>query len=378
MDVTNISVDGRRIVKKDCRLQELPGLSRCNIRREVNFLWRAADHRGFLVAVVGGTRRTVPTLKRRRGSFGGSYGMSRDRHIAGLDIAQDREPRSLAPPCQSADRYAEAPPIDPREVISNSDHSKLKRLIEGRVLPQLLLEHSRGLIGPAADPAFEAGAGNERVGEFSDLVIRSNNDAAISYFKDMIADGSSVEGLFRDLLAPTARRLGVLWEEDINSILDVTQGLAHLQQLVHIFSPDFNDRTAASVSTKRALLMPMPGEQHTLGILLIEEYFRREGWHVWSGPPETLDELLALVGTMWFDMIGFSICRVSDAAAVKTKIDAVRKSCRNKNVTIMIGGRPFVDAPQLAIELGADATGADGPRALAAIAHIHNAAICGA
>ncbi len=275
--------------------------------------------------------------------------------------------------------------------INTSEHIKLQRLIEGRVLPRLLLAYRQGLLQNGPDANSEMGSQNGReldvrgpvghataatdesnasVGTFADLVIRPNAAEAIAYFEEMIASGTSVETLFRELLAPTARRLGELWEEDINSMMDVTLGLAHLQQMVRIFSPDFHDQHTPSVGNRRALLMPLPGEQHTFGITLVEEYFRRDGWHVWSGPPQTLEELAALVGSMWFDVIGFSISRSPDIPALKRTVAAVRKAARNPDVVIMVGGSPFVEDPSLVKEVGADATANDGARAVAIAAKL--------
>ena len=259
--------------------------------------------------------------------------------------------------------------------IGHHDHAKLARLIEGKVLPHLLLAYRQGAFNAPTDGTMSEKAIGEHVGEFADLVI--NPDAAVStvYFENMIAEGASVEALFRVLLAPTARRLGELWQEDINSMFDVTQGLAHLQQLVRTFSPEFHEQGNHPLSNRRALLMPLPGEQHTFGISLVEEYFRREGWHVWGGPPNSFEEVVALVSSMWFDMIGFSVSRVPEIGPLKSQITKIRAAARNRNVTIMVGGRPFVENPDLVELVGADATAADGPRAVSRMSTLNTRAI---
>ncbi len=311
--------------------------------------------------------------------------MTRGREGMGTDFSASGDARSNM---QSAHREAHRDrDVDRDSVvsasISPSEHIKLQRLIEGRVLPRMLLAYRQSLLQKepqkgreleartsGTDAAVATDESNANVGTFADLVIRPNAAEAITYFEDMIASGTPVETLFRELLAPTARRLGELWEEDINSMMDVTLGLAHLQQMVRIFSPDFHDQHTPSASNRRVLLMPLPGEQHTFGITLIEEYFRRDGWHVWSGPPQTLDELLALVGSMWFDVIGFSISRSPDVPVLKRTVASVRKFSRNPDVVVMVGGSPFVEDPSLVKEVGADATAADGARAVATAARL--------
>ena len=64
----------------------------------------------------------------------------------------------------------------------------------------------------------------ERVGHFSELAVNRDAHESIAYFSALRAQGASIESLFQDLLAPTARRLGELWDEEINDFIDVTRG----------------------------------------------------------------------------------------------------------------------------------------------------------
>jgi methanogenic corrinoid protein MtbC1 len=80
-----------------------------------------------------------------------------------------------------------------------------------------------------------------------------------------------------------------------------------------------------------------------------------------------MEELVALVSTMWFDVIGLSAGRVEDPEKLAFDIRVLRSAARNRNVAIMVGGWPFLQQPQLAYQLGADATAADGPQAVSQI-----------
>lgn len=252
--------------------------------------------------------------------------------------------------------------------------AQLSQVIAARVIPRLLLAHvhevrqskASGLSGFKAPVATRRPDLNidEHVAEFADLITNRDGAVATNYFKDMMDEGAPVEALFHELLGPAARRLGELWDEDINSMFDVTQGLAHLQQIVRIFSPEFQNQSANGVSNRKALLMPLPGETHVFGITMVEQYFRREGWHVWGGPPATMAETVALAGSMWFDMIGFSVSRVPNPEKLAKDILIIRKAARNRNIAIMIGGAAFLQDPGLCALVGADATASDGEQAI--------------
>lgn len=78
-------------------------------------------------------------------------------------------------------------------------------------------------------------------------------------------------------------------------------------------------------------------------------------------------ETVALAGSMWFDMIGFSVSRVPNPQKLAKDLLIIRKAARNRNVAIMIGGAAFVQDPGLCALVGADATASDGPQAVSQI-----------
>ncbi len=240
----------------------------------------------------------------------------------------------------------------------------LEQIVEINILPRLLLAHSQALVTAPAVSGMTAAKIAEQVGDFSDLVIKRDATASTAYFEAMRAEGASIEALFQDLLAPTARRLGVLWEQDINDFTDVTRGLMHLHQIVLDFSSEFRSEGRNPISNRRALLMPLPGENHTFGISLISEYFRREGWRVWDGPPQSVDDIIELVDGQWFDIIGLSVSKLPNPEKVGADIRAIRRASHNKNVTVLVGGRIFVEQPDMVAAVGADATAVDGNQAV--------------
>lgn len=239
----------------------------------------------------------------------------------------------------------------------------LETLVESQVIPRLLLAHH--VETPTAAPedgSAEGLAGH--VGELSELVVRDGSEAAISFIRNLRKNGGSLEALFQDLLAPTARRLGELWTEDINDFTDVTRGMSHLHVIVHTFSDDLMHEVKAPTDDRRALLIPLPSEQHTFGVSLVGEHFRRSNWRVWSGPPRSTNEIFQLVEGKWFDVIGLSASKLADPKSLARDIRKLRKTSLNKNAAVLVGGFVFSDQPKLAALVGADATANDGRQAI--------------
>lgn len=262
-------------------------------------------------------------------------------------------------------RPAQAPP---RPTLSERDVATLETLIQNRIVPRLLLGSRTTAEPSAADMPALTPVTAEHVGEFAEIVVKRDLDAAVAYIEALRSAGATVEVLFQDLLAPTARRLGELWEEDINDFFDVTQGAGQLQQIVRQYSDAFHDEARQPVANRRALLMPLPGEQHMFGILMVGEHYRRAGWHVWGGPPRTIDEILDLVTHQWFDVVGLSVSRVDDPSGIAAVITRIRRRSLNRQVIVQIGGRAFAESPDLAGAVGADVTAIDGRQAVLQIA----------
>jgi methanogenic corrinoid protein MtbC1 len=133
----------------------------------------------------------------------------------------------------------------------------------------------------------------------------------------------------------------------------VLRGLGGLQQL------DLDSLPQG----RRILLSPMPGEQHTFGLLMVADFFRRAGWEVWSETPKDINELLTLVRHDWFTIVGLSVACDAHLEGVASTIHSVRRVSRNRSLGVMVGGAVFTANPELAAQVGADATGKDARHA---------------
>lgn len=239
----------------------------------------------------------------------------------------------------------------------------LARTLETDIIPRLLLAH-RGTIAAAYVDRGPSGApGPEDVGTLTGLAMRADLPAALSYLEGLRSRGIPIERLYLDLLAPVARRLGVMWEEDECDFTTVTIGLSCLHQLVREYSPAFILRTPRAEPDRRVLLAPAPGEQHSFGVLVVEQFFRGAGWDVWSGAGVDRLEILEAAQRIWFGVAGFSLACDDHIGDLAMLIRDVRRASRNAGLGILVGGPLFVERPDLVSLVGADATAADGRQA---------------
>jgi methanogenic corrinoid protein MtbC1 len=268
--------------------------------------------------------------------------------------------------------------LRPDEAANDTRASQLARTIELEIIPRLMLAH-RATPQTVLRPT---GAGQpitaDDVGQFAKLVLSHEEDGAFASVQTFRARGVSVESIYLDLLAPTARYLGELWEEDLCNFTDVTVGLGRLQRVLRELSPALGRSVEHPSRGRRVLLLPSPGEQHTFGLVMVAEFFRRAGWDVTGGAWAAGANAAALVEAEWFDAIGFSLGAEVHLDALAKSIGAVRHATCNRELAVLVGGPMFGAHPEYADQVGADGMTIDGreapalaERLIAAGTHLH-------
>jgi methanogenic corrinoid protein MtbC1 len=239
----------------------------------------------------------------------------------------------------------------------------LAATIRNEVLPRLVLAH-RAMNAPARPLQPAATIWSDAVIELSKIVVRHDAAAAIALVEAMLLNGMSLQTVYLDVLAPTARRLGVLWTEDVFDMADVTMGLWRLKEVMRELSPAFQSSGQFQDHGRSVLLLPAPGETHSFGLAMVSEFFSRDGWNVAGGPTTGDRNIGDWVRGTWFAVVGFSVGCDMSLDALATGIRLVRQRSRNRGVGIMVGGPVFTLNPELAAQVGADATAIDGAHAV--------------
>lgn len=212
---------------------------------------------------------------------------------------------------------------------------------------------------PPAGAHLASADGASQVERFGRLLMRGDMAHVEAFLDGLRHSGVAPETIYIELVQETARKFGEWWLDDSCSFSEVTMGTIRLQQVLRELGPWFRGAVECPLPGHRILLVPSPGEQHTLGLFIVADFLTRSGWDVW-GETTTGEAVMRLVRDEWFDVIGVSVGCFSRLETVTTYIQRLRSASRNGAVGIMVGGPVFVEHPEYAATVGADATAPDG------------------
>jgi len=241
--------------------------------------------------------------------------------------------------------------------------ARLEDLVRERIVPRLVMLHD-GANAPSPTPAPLP----DDIVEFGRLIIGSDPTLATEFAERMRERGISSDVLFETLLAPTARHLGELWEEDLCDFVEVGLGVGRLQTLLGELS---QAQMVATDLRRRALLISTQRDQHVFGLDIVASFLRSSGWDTVIEKGFAVDENVRTVAGNWFAVAGVTMSRESSFESVARVIVAVRRASMNPAISIMVGGVAFTGRPDLVVRVGADAAANDGPGAALLAQRLH-------
>jgi methanogenic corrinoid protein MtbC1 len=195
---------------------------------------------------------------------------------------------------------------------------------------------------------------HEDVDRFVALVLGEDDTAPRAFVREVADAGVATDDIYIDLLTPTAARLGELWESDDCDFVDVTIALGRMQRTLREISQVFVGTPDLPSPTGSALLTCIPGEQHTLGIVMIADSLIRDGWRVQVGAPWSDADLATLVRSESYDVLGVSLACESRIPQLRRQVSALRAASRNPGIRVLVGGQAFVGRADLLKRVEAD------------------------
>lgn len=233
---------------------------------------------------------------------------------------------------------------------------RLATVIIDDIVPRLHLLH-HDLSAAEAERAFS----RQEIADFSGTLIDNDGEAVEQYLQKMRDRGHSEETLFLGLMSEAARHLGLLWEDDSRSFIEVTIGVARLQRVLCEFSAAF--APVCADNRKRVLLCALAGERHVFGLDMVACFMRHAAWDVDLQKECRSQDVAEAVACESFAIVGLTLSAGSGLEALCRAIQAVRAASINPAIGVLVGGPLFRANPGLVAQVGADAMATDAASA---------------
>lgn len=242
--------------------------------------------------------------------------------------------------------------------MNKQSEALLAEIVARNVIPELLSQNKLIVLRGEDEPHPD----ESNIARLSALILGPDNADALEYIYLLRERGISLDNLHLELLEPTARRLGELWNEDQIDFVAVTVGVSRLQRIVHHFAelehlPPYDDK-------RRALIMVAPGEDHSFGNQIVQRFMRAAGWDVVIMPGGNMRQVIDLVSQEWLAVVGFSISGDTHIESLTRTVKAIRAQSLNPHIGIMIGGAMVAERPELVAQIGADGTAVNAAAAV--------------
>ena len=242
---------------------------------------------------------------------------------------------------------------------------RLAEELETEIIPRLLLAHGNVPKVVFAEETLVALEKSVQARELARIAVAGDAKAVIDQINKLVLGGEQLETVLTNVMAGAARRMGRQWESDELDFVQVTIGVSNLQQAFRNLLIEHPTAFANGSSTGHsALFISAAEEQHTFGILILEETFRCRGWNVRSSIEFDFTQLVEVATHEPIDLVGFSLSCESRLDQLADQMNTLRSASLSPDLVIIVGGNVFLDNPGLWKRIGADGSAPDAIEAL--------------
>jgi methanogenic corrinoid protein MtbC1 len=196
---------------------------------------------------------------------------------------------------------------------------------------------------------------------YLDAILAGSRREAFGVIELARAEGMGIRTLYLEVFQPAMRQIGRLWQDNRITVADehlataITQAsMARLYEELFRSSPEPGPLLVAACADQ---------ERHELGLRMICDVLEMEGWDtVFLGASVPVEDLVEMVRVRRPQVVALSASIAPHVGRVREAIRAIRET-EGASPLIAVGGRAFIDDPDLAQRLGADLTAKDAVEA---------------
>ncbi|MDI6644133.1 MAG: cobalamin-dependent protein [Methanobacteriaceae archaeon] len=185
---------------------------------------------------------------------------------------------------------------------------------------------------------------------YLDALLRVQRDAATRIILKAVEEGVDVKDIYLHVFEPCQHEIGRLWQTNQITVAQehycsaVTQ-MVMSQLYPYIFQGKKNGHQMVATC--------VAGEMHEIGIRMVADLFEMDGWDsYYLGANTPHESILDTIKSLNPEILAISASIHYNVMAAARLIDKIKESS-STNLKILVGGRPFLLAPDLWKKIGA-------------------------
>lgn len=182
--------------------------------------------------------------------------------------------------------------------------------------------------------------------------LRDGDEAAAQrVITEAQAAGVPTAMIYLQIFAPSMVTIGELWEQNALSVAEEHLATEITERLIGRLSPSFSAQAAVG-EPGRVVMGCVAGERHVLGLRMLSDLFRQQGWQVvYLGADVPTPDWLRLVMRFDADLVAISACAERHEIQLRELIRELRTA--KPQLEVLIGGGCFSRDEELWRKVGA-------------------------
>ncbi len=178
-----------------------------------------------------------------------------------------------------------------------------------------------------------------------------NRDEAIIGVLQKVKEGLTIKNLFQHVIYPVQQEVGRLWQQ---SKITVVQE-HYCTAATHLLIAKLRRGFIGTLRQVSALAVCVQGEEHCLGLKMLSELLKSDGWKVTYMEAKPASDILNFLESKTTDLVALSVGTVMNLSKVRQLITAIKALPPKNMPRIIIGGRGITSDPNVWQRMGADA-----------------------
>lgn len=199
---------------------------------------------------------------------------------------------------------------------------------------------------------------SEALDRYMSAIRAGDRRRAIQEVDDARAGGLDIRTIYLDVLQPALRMIGQLWQENALTVAEEHLATAITQSaMLRVYA----DLRMPEADGPILIAACADTERHEIGLRMLCDFLDVRGWEtVFLGASVPAEGLIEMVRQRAPDAIALSASILPHLPQVRSTISQIREAVgEERQPTIIVGGRPFLERPHLAETMGADLTASD-------------------